>query len=211
MTAAAPVARRRDAVRSREQLLGAAGALFAEHGYDRTTLREIGERAGVDAALVARYFGSKTGLYLACLHAELGEQPPDDLLAPGRVPALLARVDARGPGPVFQAAVRSHEDAQVQQAARAELDARLVAPLRDRLLAERVEDADLLAETAVAAFTGVALGRSAGSFGALSAAEPDQVAALVGRLLAGLLAPATEAAGRVPVQAEDPPPPGALP
>ncbi|MFD9659211.1 helix-turn-helix domain-containing protein [Streptomyces mirabilis] len=34
--------------------------LFAERGFDRTTIRDIGERAGVDPALIARYFGSKT-------------------------------------------------------------------------------------------------------------------------------------------------------
>ncbi|MFE2696343.1 TetR family transcriptional regulator [Streptomyces mirabilis] len=29
-------------------------------GFDRTTIRDISERAGVDPALIARYFGSKT-------------------------------------------------------------------------------------------------------------------------------------------------------
>ena len=35
---------------------------FAEHGYERTTLREIAGKAGIDASLVIRYFGSKDGL-----------------------------------------------------------------------------------------------------------------------------------------------------
>ena len=57
----------RGAARSHDLLLAAATELFAERGYDRTTVRELGERAGVDPALIARHFGSKAGLYLAAL------------------------------------------------------------------------------------------------------------------------------------------------
>src|SRR3712207_7064156 len=32
---------------------------FAELGYDRTTLRSVAQAAGVDAALVARFYGTK--------------------------------------------------------------------------------------------------------------------------------------------------------
>lgn len=59
--------RRRDSARSRQLLLEAAAGLFAERGFDRSTTREIGERAGVDPALIARYFGGKAQLYLAVL------------------------------------------------------------------------------------------------------------------------------------------------
>lgn len=166
--------RRRDAARSREQLLAAAADLFAERGYERTTLRDVGERAGVDAALVARYFGSKAGLYVATLHAELGEQPGPDLLAPGRLAALLARTDARGPGPVLHGAARPHDDPAVQAATTAELQARLVAPLQERL-----GDDALRAELAIAAFVGVALCRAAGGLPALAAAAAEDVAALL--------------------------------
>src|SRR3954471_24536430 len=95
--------RARDAVATRRALLQAAGALFHERGYERTTVREIGERAGVDAALIARYFGGKEGLYLA----SLAEAP---LPAAGGDPQVLAervlrRTDARGMGPVSLAMV----------------------------------------------------------------------------------------------------------
>ena len=96
--------------RSRDLLLDAAQLLFAERGFDRTTVREIGERAGVDPALIARHFGSKAGLYLAALRAELGDEVPADLLEPGRLRDLLARLGRRGTGPVFQAVVRAHDD-----------------------------------------------------------------------------------------------------
>ena len=55
--------RRHDAGASRRALLDATGPLFDERGFDRATTRDIGARAGVDAALIARYFGSKEGLH----------------------------------------------------------------------------------------------------------------------------------------------------
>src|ERR1700735_2076561 len=69
--------RPRDAPASRQALFSAAQELFAQKGFERTTLREIGELAGVDAALLARYFGSKADLYVAVVAAErLGSRDP---------------------------------------------------------------------------------------------------------------------------------------
>jgi AcrR family transcriptional regulator len=44
-------------------ILDAAEALFAEHGFDGVTLRQVSKRAGVDTALVHYYFSSKRGLF----------------------------------------------------------------------------------------------------------------------------------------------------
>ena len=49
--------------RTRAAILDAAQKLFAEHGHERTTVREIAAKASVDPALVIRYFGSKDGLF----------------------------------------------------------------------------------------------------------------------------------------------------
>lgn len=49
--------------RTRAAILQAAQAAFAEHGYDRATVRDIAARADVDPALVVRYFGGKDGLF----------------------------------------------------------------------------------------------------------------------------------------------------
>jgi AcrR family transcriptional regulator len=48
-------------------ILDAAKAEFASKGFDRATLRSIALAAGVDAALVHHYFGSKDDLLLAAL------------------------------------------------------------------------------------------------------------------------------------------------
>jgi AcrR family transcriptional regulator len=50
---------------SREAILDAARHLFAERGYDGASLRSIAAEAGVDAALVVHFFGSKAGLLTA--------------------------------------------------------------------------------------------------------------------------------------------------
>src|SRR3982751_553674 len=96
------VRRVRDAAASRRALLGAAGELFHARGYEGATVREIGERAGVDPALIARYFGGKEGLYLAVLAEEdvENEAPsgPHPLIA-----ELLTHWDLHGYSPVSRA------------------------------------------------------------------------------------------------------------
>ena len=59
--------RSRDAVATRRAILDAATIRFGQEGYDRVGLREIALDAGVDAALIVRYFGSKEGLLRECL------------------------------------------------------------------------------------------------------------------------------------------------
>jgi AcrR family transcriptional regulator len=55
--------RRPGASRTRDEIAAAARAHFAAAGYDRTTIRAIAADAGVDPALVVRFYGSKEGLF----------------------------------------------------------------------------------------------------------------------------------------------------
>jgi AcrR family transcriptional regulator len=55
--------RRRNAAATRGAILEAARRRFAIQGYERAGVREIAADAGVTAALVNRYFGSKEGLF----------------------------------------------------------------------------------------------------------------------------------------------------
>ena len=127
----APNPRRRDAAASRDRLLTAASKLFSERGFDRTTAREIGELANVDPTMIARYFGGKAQLYIAALQAEDVLEIPADLLDPDRMATLVDRCTREGPGPMMQAAIRPYENPDAQAATAAELDKRLVGPLRD--------------------------------------------------------------------------------
>jgi AcrR family transcriptional regulator len=69
---------------TRTAILDAARLEFARCGYDRATIRRIAGLAGVDAALVHHYYGSKRGLFVAVL--DLG-------IDPGSVVASLIRDD----------------------------------------------------------------------------------------------------------------------
>jgi AcrR family transcriptional regulator len=56
-----------DKEQRREALIEAANKVFAEHGFDAATTREIAERAGCAEGLIHRYFAGKRGLLLAIL------------------------------------------------------------------------------------------------------------------------------------------------
>lgn len=58
-----PEERQRDAERSRQQLLDAAVEEFSAKGFAGARVADIAARAGVNAQLIAYYFGSKQGLY----------------------------------------------------------------------------------------------------------------------------------------------------
>ena len=59
----------RDAEETRKRLVSAAIRQFVAQGYAATTVREIAREAGVDAALINRYFESKEGLLSATIVA----------------------------------------------------------------------------------------------------------------------------------------------
>lgn len=65
-TPAKPV-RKRDREATGQALLEAAKCVFAKHGYDAATTKEIALKAKVNEALIQRYFGGKAGLLEAIL------------------------------------------------------------------------------------------------------------------------------------------------
>ena len=55
-----------------EQILSSAIEEFAVRGYAAASMIDIAARAGISKPLIYQYFGSKDGLYLACLHRVAG-------------------------------------------------------------------------------------------------------------------------------------------
>ncbi|MDD7920336.1 TetR/AcrR family transcriptional regulator [Actinomycetospora callitridis] len=65
--------RRRDAARTRADLLAVATTEFADHGFSGARVDEIAARTRTTKRMIYYYFGSKRGLYLAVLeHAYAG-------------------------------------------------------------------------------------------------------------------------------------------
>src|SRR3712207_3854444 len=77
--------RGKSAAATREKLLASARRRFMEESYETVSLREIAGDAGVDVALVGRYFGSKEELFREVFRSSRG-----DWLDPGVRPEALA-------------------------------------------------------------------------------------------------------------------------
>jgi AcrR family transcriptional regulator len=173
--AAAGASRRRnDAQASRRALLEAAAALFDERGYQGATVREIGERAGVDAALIARYFGGKEGLYLAAL--EETERPPLPTDPHAVLAKFLGKSDENGSNnPICRAMVSPSPSPELRDQVRALMARRVTGPLAGRLATDGVPQPQLRAELLVAVALGATLTRSSGTLTALAEASLDDL------------------------------------
>ncbi|MGI8816655.1 MAG: TetR/AcrR family transcriptional regulator [Pseudonocardia sp.] len=106
---------------TREALLAAARAEFAERGYDQARVRSIAAAAGVDPAMVNHWFGGKDGLFTAALDLPVDPTAVIKLILGGGpeqageriVRTFLSVWDPNGGGP-FVAMLRSassHEQA----------------------------------------------------------------------------------------------------
>ncbi|MGY0056368.1 TetR/AcrR family transcriptional regulator [Streptomyces sp. LZ34] len=182
--------RRRDAQGTRRRLREAASALFAERGYERTTVREIADRAGVNQALLFRYYGSKRALFGEVVAHDGEEQmrstPPGELLEAalrgllahrGREPgnrALATLLRSVGSGDEIGTAVRAVSDDY----------ARVLASLSS------ADNRALRADLALSWMLGIGMMRVVVGKEPLADADPDEVCALVmaalGTLLDGL-------------------------
>jgi AcrR family transcriptional regulator len=179
----APPRRRHDARASRQALLDAADALFDERGYDAATVRDIGERAGVDPALIARYFGSKEGLYLATLEQGRAPMPTDPTQVLER---MLNRSEQRRSGPVPRAMVSPTLTDAMREQIREIMRRRMVDPIAAELAERGVPDARLRVEILVAMAIGVSLTRASGTLPTLAEAPLADVLTVLRPLINAL-------------------------
>lgn len=98
----APGERQRDAERTRQALLDAAGTEFAAKGRAGARVSEIAARAGVNKQLISYYFGGKDGLYQALLDRWHAQE--ERLVEPGITLGELAYryLEAAHDGPELQ-------------------------------------------------------------------------------------------------------------
>ncbi|GAA1612616.1 TetR family transcriptional regulator [Actinoplanes couchii] len=149
--------RRRDAVKTRRMLLDAAVHRFTQHGYAATTVRDIADDAGVNVALISRYFRSKEGLFEACLSHSVEELertaadvPPDRTAE--EIARQMAGPCARGVPHNLVLLLRKSGD---EAADRIRLD--LLRSYSERLAAATGHQELLRAQVMIAAAAGIAL------------------------------------------------------
>ncbi|HVW48359.1 MAG TPA: TetR family transcriptional regulator [Solirubrobacterales bacterium] len=175
-----------DAEASRRALLDAARRVFDEVGYDRATTREIGDRAGVDPALIARYFDSKEGLFLAAIAVRSPGDEDLDYAPAELLRLLLERWDERGHNPISRALASPALTPGARRQISAVVGDRVVAGLAGELRERGAADAELRAELLVALAVGVAVTRANGTLETLAAAPRDDVLEALAPLLDAL-------------------------
>src|SRR5262245_5398349 len=169
------VRRPRDSEATRSALLRTARQLFDEVGYERATTREIGDRAGVDPALIARYFDSKEGLFLAAIAEPATGEEEVDGEPRALVELLLRRWDERGHSPISRALASPTLTDEVRDQVRAGVRERLLSPAARELRSKGAEAPRSKAEILVDVALGIAVTRSNGTLETLARTPLDDV------------------------------------
>jgi AcrR family transcriptional regulator len=186
--------RRRDAAATRSAILEAATRRFAYQGYQCAGVREIAADAGVNAAMINRYFGSKEGLFAEVVEhafdirylvdgdrATLAERLAravvygrEDIAGDRRIPLLLI--------------LRSATELRAAELIRPSLDRKLLRPLAEHLDGP---DAKVRAAIVIAQCTGFAIMNQMLRPQALAEAQQEELVVLLKESLATSI-------GRVP-------------
>ncbi|MYV75310.1 TetR family transcriptional regulator [Streptomyces sp. SID1046] len=170
---------------TQERIRLAAREVFAERGYDKTSVRGIAKVAGVDPALVHHYFGSKDDLFAAAIEVSIE-------------PALVVpAVIGEGPDGVGERLARYFLGvwenpvtrvpllAVIRSALTHEAAAKVLRELVLRRLLARVAadldvpDPTLRAELAASHMVGIAILRYVVQVEPLASADPEKIVALV--------------------------------
>lgn len=153
-----------DGPAARERILQSARQLFSEVGYEKTSLTEIAERAGLTRPAINYYFRSKESLYTALL-----DSTRDSVISPGIKQAEAANAMSSRLAAFLEAAVQvdSRDRSYARFIAASLLDAFRHPELRDRAqsqldsvrafveqsLRAAIEDGEIRPDTDVAAVT----------------------------------------------------------
>lgn len=182
--------RKRDRAATGAALLAAARRRFARDGYDAVSVRDVAGEVGVDAALVFRYFGSKSALF----GAATGPAPVDDAGAdvdadPGGLPRRLLRSVVTDDEP---AAGQEQLLALLRSSGHEEARSRLERQMCDGYVGAFAaladpSDRELRAELVGALLLGIAVQRSLVRTPALTAASAERVEPLFTAAVEALL------------------------
>ena len=199
-TAGPDPARRRDAAATRRDLLQAARRRFADQGYAATTVRQVADDAGVNVALISRYFSSKEGLFEACLHsaAEAFADAGPEVSGLDEVVAVMSGQVTRSlwgdePGHVMRLLLRSSGDENAERVRVQALSlmgrrlADVAAAQAARTGVDQHDDLMLRSQLVVATALGIAILRKSPGLHPLGDATAAELEAPLHDLVTGLL------------------------
>lgn len=171
---------------TRDTILEAARREFAQHGYDRATIRGVARGAGVDPALVHYFFGAKTELFTAAMQLPVNPAELAQALLAGDTERIGERLigtflsvwDHAANRDVFIALIRSavtdeHAATLLREFAVRELFGRVAAALG-------TPDAELRASLVFSQILGLAVARYILRIEPLASTPAEVVAAAVG-------------------------------
>jgi AcrR family transcriptional regulator len=176
VTTPPPSSRAEQRRRTEARILDAATQLFLTAGYERATIRAVASAAGVDAALVMHYFGSKQELFRRVIDAA---PVPEVSGAPGQAAEqiLAALADRLASEPVasltlLRSMLTNQEAASVARVATARYEAQIAQAIP-------AGDASLRAAIISAITLGVMVSRHLIKSDELATADPAQVISLL--------------------------------
>lgn len=177
----------RNAAQTKEAILTAAQKCFSQQRYDQVGVRDIAAAAGINAALVIRYFGSKEQLFTTAV-AEAFDVAP--FLEEGRenLGEFLARcVIEEGDEDFFNptlALLRSVVSPQGSLLLRQVLEKKFIQPLAEWLGGDQsLLRANLIASTML----GLSISRDVIETGPLAESDPEALIAAVAPALQGYI------------------------
>ncbi|WP_144714977.1 TetR/AcrR family transcriptional regulator [Curtobacterium pusillum] len=192
----------KDAEATRLLLVQAARRRFAFDGYRATTVRDIAADAGVNVALINRYFVSKEGLFRACLDRVVRDLDTEESTTPDLERALRNLIAHVVQSPTDEDSIqlmlllRSSGDDGADAVRRETL--RHYAERLARVVGGEVTD-DLLVrgEIALAVVLGMTMLRTSTQVEPLASAEDTVVAGALEDALSGLFAASPSRRGSV--------------
>jgi AcrR family transcriptional regulator len=189
--------RSRDASNTRNLLLQAARRRFARDGYPATTVRDIATDAGVNVALINRYFISKEGLFEACLArvaADLGRPEGGDATLDQILNTMISQVadSPSGEQPLqLLLLLRSSGDERADRIRTNTLQSfaeRIASAAGQQAGDPRTKDIVLRAQIALSIGLGIVLLRSSAKMEPLASATRGELGGPLSEVLSTLLA-----------------------
>ena len=174
---------------TRGEIVAAAARRFARTGYDATSTRQVAADAGVDPALVRRFFGGKEELFTEVAAALIDPDSVVTAVATGAADQAGERLlryflallgDVQQPGPLLGVVRSAVTSEQAAQALRTFLAQRVLGGIAEAL---DIDQGELRAALASSQLVGIAVARYAVRLPPLAAAADEQLIGWVAPVL----------------------------